>query len=1171
MPALSEFVSIKRRYSRSVNLERDFGIPDSLTGYIPTSRAVDSIERFLRSLSFDYSVRAWTLTGSYGTGKSAFANFLTAISAPKGDENYLSAINILKQVEKSNSLQRQIRSRLPESGLIRAVATAQREPIVRTVIRALKRGVSIYWQNTRGRRPEALDELNALHNRSQRGTVIDNNHLIQVMRSLAQASKAGILLIIDELGKNLEFSAQNQSMNDLYLLQQIAEMPSNRDGFNVFVFGILHHSFIDYAHGLASAQRNEWAKIQGRFEDIPFIESPDRMMRLIGQAIKLRDDRLFQLSVERWAEKWHNALSENDFLNHFSKDDLSSVYPLHPLSAIILPILCTKYSQNDRTLFTFLASYEPASFSTFLSHTALNDEKLPIFKLHKIYDYFVESAGISITARPHFQRWVEIQSRLTDANHLDPDTLLVLKTIGILNLVSTTGSLRASRRTVTLSMCNHPDDKNEFEYWDNKTKELLEKGFLIWRKRIDELRIWEGSDFDIEKELSEQAKILNISLAELLNVYAPQRPLVVQKHSYETGTLRYFERQYHDKIGSIESLECHSKDSDGLICYWVGDERDIKKLKSIPEKTSTGKPVLIICASELNALRIACYEYAALRNVKKDAIQLQTDGVARREVSQRILHAHRLLKESLSRSFNISSGKVSLCDPDEEITFDSWSSFQNYLSHTCDSVYHYSPCLWNELINRRDLTAQGASARNKLINAMLENNGQPRLGIVGNGPEYSMFESVLRQTGQYVESEDGWIFSIPPKTNEGVYHIWRAIENFCKSAKIKPKDISLLYDELEAPPYGTKKGIIPVLMLAVLLYHNEYVSVYIDGSFIPVLGPEHLELLVKRPERFAVKYFELSGVRAEIFKELGKILSTGLSETDANLRNTTILSIVKPLVGFVKRLPQFTLNTENRVTFEAMAVRKALLNATEPDELLFNALPNACGLPNLVNSPDSDKTIVKRFRKRLVQALSSLQVAYDDLLGHCENLIKRAFAIKIETTEFRENLCYRAMNLLSQVVEPRMKSCILALADKKLDYKSWIESLLLIISNMPPMSWTDEDVLIFETKLSDIARRFMNLEALQKEIAIPSEGIDARRITVTYPEGDEIHQMLWIDRNEQANIEKIADQIIEKHNLNEDANLKQAVTAVLIEKIFRKRREKFDYKLPDHNKEQKFG
>ena len=120
------------------------------------------------------------------------------------------------------------------------------------------------------------------------------------------------------------------------------------------------------------------------------------------------------------------------------------------------------------------------------------------------------------------------------------------------------------------------------------------------------------------------------------------------------------------------------------------------------------------------------------------------------------------------------------------------------------------------------------------------------------------------------------------------------------------------------------------------------------------------------------------------------------------------------------------------------------------------------------------------------------------------------------------------------------------------DNRSWLESILLIILNKTPKSWTDEDVMVFETKLSNIARRFTNLEALQKEIAIPSEGIDARRITLTYPDGKEIHQMLWIDRDKQENIKQIAEQIIENYNLNDDMILKQAVTAALIEKIFHK-------------------
>ncbi len=1171
MLTLSEFVSVKPRYARSANLERDFGLPDSVAGYIPSSRAFETIQRFFRSFDVLNSVRAWTLIGSYGTGKSSFANFLTALCAPRNDASHQIAIDILKQTDKFNSLQGEIDSRIPESGLIRAVATAQREPVTRTVIRALHRGASVFWQNSGGRRLGAIEELDTLRLKSQQGAAIDNNHLVQVILSLAHESKAGILLIVDELGKNLEFSAQNQLKDDIYLLQQITELPLNSHGFNVFILGLMHQSFIDYSHGLAVAQRNEWAKIQGRFEDIPFIESPRGTTLLIGKAIDQSSDNFFKSRIDRWASKWQTALSDHELSNHFSKADLVSIYPLHPLSAVLLPILCAKYSQNDRTLFTFLASNEPDSFSTFLNQEVLGDKHLPNFKLHKVYDYFVESAGMSIAARPQFQRWVEIQSCLSDAKNLDPDVLLVLKTIGLLNLVSTSGFLRASRKTVCLAMSDDPHDEKELQHWNSKIDELLVKGFLIWRKRIDELRIWQGSDFDIEKELSEHSEMLNVPLADLLNEYSPLRPVVIQRHSYETGTLRYFERQFCHTIESLEYLERRTSENDGLICYWIGDKNELKNLAKTARKTSDGKPVLIICGSELNALKLACHEYVSLLHIRKNAKQLQTDGVARREVSLRILYSQRLLDDALSRSFALGDGTINLYEPNDKITaFNSWSTFQNFLSRLCDSIYNATPRIWNELINRRELTPQGASARNKLIASMLENAGQPKLGIKGNGPEYSMFESVLKQTGLYTESKDGWIFSKPQINSNGIYEVWTATELFCKEARTEPINISHLYTLLEAPPYGVKRGIVPVLLLAVLLHHNEDVSVYIDGSFVPILGPEHFELLTKRPERFSVKFFEISGIRSAIFDELSKILSSEGLNTDVKFRNRTILSIVKPLVGFVKKLPQFTCSTENGLTQEAKSVRKALLDAKEPDELLFKELPKACGLPVITGNADDDHTIAKSIKQTLVRALNSLQVAYDVLLGQCENLIRRAFAINIDTTEFRDNLRYRAMNLSSQVIELRLKSFILASSDGRLNNRSWIESLLMIISGKPPKSWTDEDVIIFETKLSDIARRFMNLEALQKQIAIPGEGIDARRITVTYPDGYEIHQVLWIERDRQPNIEKIADQVIEKYNLN-DPNLKQALAAAFIEKTFQRKSEIDKSTIRELTKEQEVG
>jgi len=50
---------------------------------------------------------------------------------------------------------------------------------------------------------------------------------------------------------------------------------------------------------------------------------------------------------------------------------------------------------------------------------------------------------------------------------------------------------------------------------------------------------------------------------------------------------------------------------------------------------------------------------------------------------------------------------------------------------------------------------------------------------------------------------------------------WQAIEEFCLSAKEKPKSLDQIYQALAAAPYGIKPGAIPVMLAAVLLYHQD--------------------------------------------------------------------------------------------------------------------------------------------------------------------------------------------------------------------------------------------------------------------------------------------------------------------------------------------------------------
>ena len=215
------------------------------------------------------------------------------------------------------------------------------------------------------------------------------------------------------------------------------------------------------------------------------------------------------------------------------------------------------------------------------------------------------------------------------------------------------------------------------------------------------------------------------------------------------------------------------------------------------------------------------------------------------------------------------------------------------LSEVCDKVYPDGLKLRNELINRRELTAQGAKARRELIEAMLDHAEQERLGLQGYGPEVSIYHSLLGETGIHRQEDGEWGF-YPAQETSGMCTVWQAIEEFCVKAKEKQQTLDNLYKQLEAPPYGVKRGAIPVLIAAVLLHHVDDVGIYKDGTFIPVLGAEHFELLVKDPARFGVKSFEVAGLRSQVFRELEAILRKPNSQMPLGVRNITLLAVAKP-------------------------------------------------------------------------------------------------------------------------------------------------------------------------------------------------------------------------------------------------------------------------------------
>jgi Cdc6-like AAA superfamily ATPase len=242
---LAHYFTLERRYTRSINLERDFDDGEALKGYILTDKAIDVVGRVLRGLTRENNSNCWTLTGVYGTGKSAFCHYLTCLLSPKNSNIYKSTFSIIESIlNEDNELikdYKQLINNLPKQGFIRAIAVSQRESITNTIIRALSIGLDNFKLKNKTHFQEQLESFNEL---IKIGKTVKNTAIIALIKEIISQAKTDLIFIIDELGKNLEYAVYNQEAEDVYLLQQLAELESI-NGNRVYILGILHQAFTE--------------------------------------------------------------------------------------------------------------------------------------------------------------------------------------------------------------------------------------------------------------------------------------------------------------------------------------------------------------------------------------------------------------------------------------------------------------------------------------------------------------------------------------------------------------------------------------------------------------------------------------------------------------------------------------------------------------------------------------------------------------------------------------------------------------------------------------------------------------------------------------------------------------------------------------------------------------
>lgn len=1053
---IGEYIEVGRRFRRSVNIERDYRGALQNGDYIVTPTAREVLHRLAEGLANGSHSRAWTVTGPYGVGKSAFAVFLTRLFC-SGEETGATARGHIKKVDPKLAIQLgELKvCRDNGKGMLPILVTARRAPAPRCIAEGIVSALSSEKSKTL---KAAAHKLAVTLGASKNGDSLDTRWVVSALQmateSAREAGHTGVLLIIDELGKLFEYSARYPQKGDVFVLQELAEHAARSNDFPTILVGLLHQSFEEYGHHLDIGTRREWAKIQGRFGDVAFLEPAEQVIKMVAEAIRWKTaerPRGFNAHVSRvvTAAAALGVAPPGMPLADFEATALAA-YPLHPLTLIALPYLFRRFAQNERSLFSYLSSMEPYGFQEIVKTRLLTSSAPPFVRLSDLFDYFTSNFGVGLYRQPHALRWLEATDVLERHDELGQVNRDVVKTIGVLNALGQFCHLTASSGLISLAL---QDSGSSDEALQRALSELKESSVLTYRNYNHTYRIWEGSDVDIEERIAEGERKVQraLGLADSVRGGLASRPMVARRHSFETGALRSFEVIYVDSPQQLDTVIASKATLDGKIVVCLAESTTFAEQFQVRTSSAhDNKNVLFAIPQQIGELRGAVTELGALRWVWENTPELRDDRVARREVSLRITEAEQLLLRNLNglvdpRPEPVGSGCLWFYTGKQESVRTS-ADVSQLLSTVCDQIYSESPKIRNELIVRRSLSSAAAAARRNLVQAMLDHAKEPMLGIEGYPPERSMYESVLAATGLYRVQENGeWGFAAPTRSpKHNLLPCWKHLTDLVFNRQPEPLPLTALFGELARPPYGVLDGLQPVLLCAFMKVHPDETTLYREGTFLPEPSIADFEIMMRRPEMFAIAGSRVEGGRAAVVERLAKGLKV----------KAATVPVVRALFQMVKGLPEFAWRTQ-RLSKTTVALRQAFENAKSPERFLFMEVPAALGFQVF----SYDKILaseVNQYFDALNGCLQEWAGGAREVHGMARDALLTACGLGTGEPGWQE-LRQACLQIESSVTEPQLVAFVNRVVQAGPGIEG-IDSVLALMANRPPHSWADADV-----------------------------------------------------------------------------------------------------------------
>ncbi len=1040
---LNEVVSVERRFQRSIRLDTDIGQSDALLGYVAHETSKITLATTLKLLAARQGAFTWT--GPYGGGKSSLAlMFASCLHSDKDVRKR--ARKALEEVDGTASFFKN-----SSDEWLTVAMTGRRGDPVADLRDRLSRAVA----ETPGR---------ARTKRSRIKDISGRDVIERLTREADVRIDGGVLVIIDEMGKYLEGAADRAV--DIHFFQDLAEAANRSDG-RLIVIGILHQSFERYAERLGARVQNEWAKIQGRYADIPVITAIDEVIDLLGKAISCSVDHKSSLKTAKTVAQVISVRrpgAPGDLPQR-----LDRCWPLHPVVAALLgPITRRRFGQNERSLFGFLASAEPGGFTEHLQNTVLNDMR--VYEPTDLWDYLHLNLEPAILASSDGHRWaqatevIERARRSGQALHEQ-----AAKTVALIDLFHNGSGVAAEMSVIATCLANA--NKSEVH---KALRYLTESSCLVFRRHLNAYAIFAGSDFDIDKEVTarlDSTESLNITS---LSRLADLRPILAKKHYIETGTPRWYDAE-------LAELTHDGLPAQGLMSSWGSAGKFILVLPSLDVTSDEAKaqltrfsstkkgqlPIVAGLSNNFETIRALGHELAATADVARNSPELEGDATARREMQGRLSALQANLEEELRIAF---ASAEWFLDGQVLPSAKDMSGLSRLASDLADSTFDQAPPIRSELINRQRPSSNTNAALRALLHAIVNADGEPRFGLVGYPAESGLASTVLEASDLYQQIDGQWRFVVPTKRDKAPLStfapLWQAADRLLEQDS--QVTFQGLYDVWEHPPLGIRRGVMPLLAISYLQSRRERTAIYVAGVFQPNVTDLVMDILLQNPQRVSMR-----NVRQD--KTRGKSLEILAARAEGLVGwkpPAEPLPVAQALVEFVFTLPNWSRKAQAAISKQALDVRRILLDADDPYQLFFVDLPKAVG------------TTVARAPLKIADALDELKNAYPKMIS---DLMTIMLASLKHTDNDLAPLCKRAATIKGMAGDDlKLNGFITRLAEFDGSTEKMAD-ICSLVTGMPVSSWHDLEPSRAGMQLSDYAYRFRRVELFGNGLEEPTQ------------------------------------------------------------------------------------